>query len=99
MTEQIRRLLSEHNPRAISPVARREQRGDMPRAAVAECSQVPAPYNVRCVCKYSVILLLKFLNLYWDSLLFRGGPELSLRIHWKRIVHIARSGHSSTAVE
>ena len=25
-------------------------------------------------------------NLYWDSLLFRGGSNFSLHINWKRIV-------------
>ena len=39
-----------------------------------------APINthftyMRCVYSYSVIFLLKILNLYWDSLLFRGGSS------------------------
>jgi hypothetical protein len=29
---------------------------------------------------------LEILNLYWDSLPFRGGFIFSLRINWKRIV-------------
>ena len=40
----------------------------------------------RCVSNYTVIFSLEILDLYWDSLLFRGGPNVSLRINWKRIV-------------
>ena len=47
---------------------------------------VPVPYSIRCVHNDSVIFSLEILNLYWDSVLFRGGPNFSLRVNWKRIV-------------
>ena len=42
--------------------------------------------EVRCVCNYPAIVSLTILNLYWDSLLFRGGPKFSLRNICKRVV-------------
>ena len=41
-----------------------------------------------CVYNHAVIFSLEILNLYWDSLPFRGGSNFSLRINWKRIKRI-----------
>ena len=37
---------------------------------------------------------LEMINLYWDSLPCRGGPNFSLPINWKRIVQGIR-GHQA----
>ena len=45
--------------------------------------------SLLCVYNHSLIFSLETLNLYWDSLLFRGGPKFSLRNNWKRIALIS----------
>ena len=49
--------------------------------------------NILCVCSYSVIFSLEALNLYWNSLPFRGGFNVSIRIDCKRIARY--SNHRS----
>ena len=50
-------------------------------------SGVPAPCSRNdAFANDSVIFSLEILDLYWDSLLVRGGFNFSLRINWKRII-------------
>jgi hypothetical protein len=49
------------------------------------CSTESVSFHLRCIYSYSVIFSLEILNLYWDSLLFRGDPNFSLRNNCKRI--------------
>ena len=46
----------------------------------------PLLSTLLCVYNHSVVFSPEILNLYWDSLLFRGGPTFPLRINWKCVV-------------
>ena len=46
-----------------------------------------------------MIFSLEILNLYWESLRFRGGSNFSLRINWKRIVCNGECENASESFE
>ena len=49
--------------------------------------------NVQCVCNYSVNFLLEILNLYWDSLLFRGESNFLYGLTGNTMYTSSRRAH------
>jgi hypothetical protein len=71
LTDRLSERLSDSERERDELIKRADRNEDHIRELEA---RVHTPYT-RCVYNYPVIFSLKILNLYWDSLPFRGGPK------------------------